>query len=226
MALGTELAVSMTSEEPAWKQRAFERSTKAAKIRAERKLSRFLDAARAIIAEKGTTDFTVQEIVDRSRQSLRSFYQHFGSKHELLLALFEDALSRSAEEVREAAATEADPMEQIRIAIQLLFEQSQAGPTQKRPLFTDFAPQLLISHPAEVKDAHAPLLAVFTEIVARAQAVGEIRADIRARRMASIVMQTVMFLAQSNGVPEDASAHPITADEVWAFCSTGFTRPS
>jgi AcrR family transcriptional regulator len=47
--------------------------------------------ARAIITEKGNTDFTVQEVVDRSRQSLRSFYQHFDGKHELLLALFEDA---------------------------------------------------------------------------------------------------------------------------------------
>jgi AcrR family transcriptional regulator len=224
MALETELAVSMTSEEPAWKQRAFERSTKAAKLRAERKLSRFLDAARAVIAEKGSTDFTVQEIVDRSRQSLRSFYQHFGSKHELLLALFEDALSRSADAIREAAAAETDPMERVKIAVEVLFEQSLYGSTQKRPLFTDFAPQLLISHPVEVKDAHAPLLAVFTEVIIEAQAAGRVRADIKPRRVASMIMQTVMFLAQSNAVPEDVTTHPITAEEVWEFCSHGFAR--
>ena len=35
-------------------------------------------------------DFTVQDVVERSGQSLRSFYQYFAGKHELLLALFEE----------------------------------------------------------------------------------------------------------------------------------------
>jgi uncharacterized protein (DUF1778 family) len=65
-------AVSILSEEPAWKQRAVERATKAAKLRAEKRVQRFLDAAQTIVTEKGTTDFTVQEVVDRARQSLRS----------------------------------------------------------------------------------------------------------------------------------------------------------
>ena len=40
-----------------------------------------------IIAEKKSTEFTVQEVVDRSKQSLRSFYQYFDGKHELMLGL-------------------------------------------------------------------------------------------------------------------------------------------
>ncbi len=82
-------------DEPTWRQRAVERSTRAAKLRAEQRVQRFLDAAQAVITDKGTTDFTVQEVVERSSQSLRSFYQHFDGKHELLLALFEDALRRA-----------------------------------------------------------------------------------------------------------------------------------
>ena len=89
------------SEEPAWKQRAVERSTRAAKVRAEQRVDRFLGAAQKIMIKKGSTDFTVQEVVDASRQSLRSFYQHFSGKHELLLALFEDALRRSADQIRD-----------------------------------------------------------------------------------------------------------------------------
>ena len=96
--------MSVVSEEPAWKQRAVERSTKAAKLRAEQRVQRFLDAAQAVITEKSSTDFTVQEVVDRSGQSLRSFYQHFDGKHELLLALFEDALRRATDQIRAAAA--------------------------------------------------------------------------------------------------------------------------
>jgi AcrR family transcriptional regulator len=214
MGQGTEATVSVRSDEPAWKQRAVERSTKAAKIRAERRVQRFLDAAQAIIAEKGTTDFTVQEVVDRARGSLRSFYQHFDGKHELLLALFEDALLGATEQIRAAAAA-GEPVDRLKIAVQLLFELSVPDPSAQRPLFTDFAPQLLLSHPDEVKAAHAPLLALFTELITEAQAAGQLGSTTSPRRIAALTMQTVMFTAQSN------SEQAITADEMWDFCAHG-----
>ena len=214
--------MSSASEEPAWKQRAVERSTKAAKLRAEQRVERFLDAAQAIITEKGTTDFTVQEVVDRSRQSLRSFYQHFDGKHELLLALFEDALRRATEQIRAAAAGRSEPLDRLKVAVRLLFELCRPDPGAQRPLFTDFAPGLLVSHPAEVRVAHAPLLALLTELMEEAAEAGRLRATAAPRRAAALTMQTVMFVAQSSGVAEDDGARPLTADEVWDFCATGF----
>ncbi|MFB4309665.1 TetR/AcrR family transcriptional regulator [Actinomadura sp. GTD37] len=215
--------MSSTSEEPAWKQRAVERSTKAAKLRAEQRVERFLDAAQAIITEKGTTDFTVQEVVDRSRQSLRSFYQHFDGKHELLLALFEDALRRATEQIRAAASGRSDPLDRLQVAVQLLFELCRPDPAAQRPLFTDFAPGLLASHPAEVRVAHAPLLALLTELMAEAEEAGRLRAATTPRRAAALTMQTVMFVAQSSGVADDdEGGRPITAGEVWDFCASGF----
>ncbi len=213
----------MTSpgEEPAWKQRAVERSIKTAKLRAAQRVQRFLDAAQAIIIEKGSTDFTVQEVVDRSRQSLRSFYLQFDGKHELLLALFEDALSRSASQIRAATAGHGDPLDQLKIAVQLLFEASRPDPMAKRPLFTDFAPRLLVTHPAEVKTAYAPLVVLLTELMQQAATAGQLRPDADPRRMAAMTMRTVMFIAQFSG-PDDAIVQPITADEVWDFCSRGF----
>jgi AcrR family transcriptional regulator len=209
------------SEEPAWKQRAVERSIKTAKLRAAQRVQRFLDAAQAIIIEKGSTDFTVQEVVDRSRQSLRSFYLQFDGKHELLLALFEDALSRSADQIRAATASQSDPLEALKVAIQLLFESSRPDPAAKRPLFTDFAPRLLVSHPSEVKIAHAPLVALLTELMEHASDAGVLRKDVNPKRMAAMTMQTVMFVAQSSG-SDDATVKPISADEVWDCCARGF----
>jgi AcrR family transcriptional regulator len=214
--------VSSPSEEPAWKQRAVERSIRAAKVRAEQRVERFLDAAQAIITEKGTTDFTVQEVVDRARQSLRSFYLQFDGKNDLLLALFEDALNRSADQIRAATDGEADPLARLEIAVKLLFELSRPDPTAQRPLFTEFAPQLLVSHPAAVKVAHTPLLTLLTELMELAEAAGELRAGLNTRRIAAMTMQTVMFTAQSSGGSDDETIHPITSDEVWAFCSRGF----
>lgn len=209
-------------EEPAWKQRAVERSIKTAKLRAAQRVQRFLDAAQAIIAEKGSTDFTVQEVVDRSRQSLRSFYMQFDGKHELLLALFEDALSRAAEDIRAAAQTKTDPLDKLNVAVRMLFEISRPDPSNQRPLFTDFAPGLLVSHPAEVKVAHLPLLVLLEELLTAAAEAGELRPGVKPRRTAAMTMQTVMFIAHSGTAPDDPSAHPITADEVWEFCAHGF----
>jgi AcrR family transcriptional regulator len=217
--------MSTPSEEPAWKQRAVERSTKAAKLRAEQRVQRFLDAAQAIITKKGTTDFTVQEVVDKSRQSLRSFYQHFNGKHELLLALFEDAMRRASDQIREAAAGQEYPMARLKVAVELLFELSRPDPSAQRPLFTDFAPQLLISHPAEVKIAHAPLMTLLTELMTEVEAAKQLRGGVSPRRMAALTMQTVMFVAQSDGAADEETTHPITAEEIWEFCAQGFTRP-
>lgn len=213
--------MSSPSEEPAWKQRAVERSIKTAKLRAAQRVQRFLDAAQAIIIEKGTTDFTVQEVVDRSRQSLRSFYLQFDGKHELLLALFEDALSRSADQIRAATAGKSDPIERLKIAVELLFESSRPDPGARRPLFTDFAPRLLVSHPSEVKIAHAPLLVLLTELMVDAAEAGKLRPGLDPKRMAVMTMQTVMFVAQSSG-SDDATVKLISAEEVWDFCANGF----
>ncbi|MEU5323286.1 TetR/AcrR family transcriptional regulator [Streptomyces sp. NPDC021056] len=212
--------LSTPTEEPAWKQRAVERSTQAAKRRAEQRVERFLDAAQAIMAGKGTTDFTVQEVVDRSQQSLRSFYQHFDGKHELLLALFEDAMSKSAEQLRTAAAEHSDPLDRLKVAVRTLFEISCPDPAAKRPLFTDFALRLLVSHPNELRVANAPLLALLTELMTDLEEAGLLREGFEPRRVAALTMQTVMSNAQSSG---QTGSHPITADEVWDFCAKGFT---
>ena len=115
-----------------------------------------------------------------------------------------------------------DPLEQLKVAVELLYEASRPDPTAKRPLFTDFAPRLLVSHPSEVKVAHAPLLALLTELMEEASEAGQLRTGINPRRMAAMTMQTVMFVAQSSGGTDEASIHPITADEVWDFVANGF----
>ena len=217
----TDMLVTGPGGEPTWKQRAVERSTRAAKLRAEQRVQRFLDAARLVMTEKGSTGFTVQEVVDHSRQSLRSFYQHFDGKQELLLALFEDALCRATEQIRAAASGQSDPLDRLKVAVRLLFELSRPDPAARRPLLTDFAPQLLLSHPAEVRGAHAPLLWLLAELMAEAEAGGKLRAGVHPRLAAALTMRTVMFIAQSSG-QADEHVPVLTADEVWDFCAKGF----
>src|SRR5688572_12333265 len=95
--------------EPAWRQRAVSRSLHAARSRAEERVQRFLDTAFELIDEKGTIEFTIQEVIDRSKQSLRAFYQYFEGKDELLVALFEETLREAFEDLRSAVDAETDP---------------------------------------------------------------------------------------------------------------------
>ncbi len=52
-------------------------------VDSEPREKRFMKSALAILGETGRTDFTVLEVVERSKTSLRSFYQHFSTKDEL-----------------------------------------------------------------------------------------------------------------------------------------------
>jgi AcrR family transcriptional regulator len=201
--------------EPAWKQRAVARSTQAAKQRAEVRVEQYLDAARSVIHSKGAVDFTVHEVVDRARGSLRGFYQQFGGKQELLLALFEDALRRAALQIKAAATTRVDPLERLRVAVEELFALSR--PAAPHPLFADFAPRLVVSYPAEVTAAHAPLQAVFADLLTGALSVGALRTGAHPNRLAGLTMRTIMFIAQTETSPE-----PVTPSEAWEFCSQGF----
>src|SRR5262245_1695079 len=70
-------------------------------VEPESRVSRFMKSALAILGETGRTDFTVLEVVERSKTSLRSFYQHFSTKDELLLALIDKIMAESTRKWRE-----------------------------------------------------------------------------------------------------------------------------
>ena len=99
------------TEAVSWRELAVARSLDSARTRAENRVQRFLDAALELMESGDGKEFTVQEVVDRSGQSLRSFYQYFGGKHELLLALFEESIRTTADHLREWVSEEDDAVE-------------------------------------------------------------------------------------------------------------------
>src|SRR3954470_19495481 len=118
----TEVETSDGGNEPAWRERAVSRSLNAARSRAEQRVQRFLDAAFSLIDEKGTTEFTIQEVIDRSKQSLRGFYEYFDGKDELVLALFEETVREAVADIREAVDAETDPLARVRAFAMTLHE--------------------------------------------------------------------------------------------------------
>ncbi len=220
-----EAGTAHEENQPAWRQRAVSRSLHAARSRAEQRVQRFLDAAFELIDEKGTTDFTIQEVIDRSKQSLRGFYQYFDGKDELLLALFEDSVLESEADLRDVVDAESDPIARLRAFAIRLHEWCEPADTprkrgkhNRRPI-SEFSVQLAVAHPERVKAALEPISRMLLELVEEAVEAGAIEvAD--TRRAAALVQQAVMYSWFGNRLIQDPRKR-ITAEETWEFCLHG-----
>src|SRR5262249_41896556 len=81
---------------PAWQRQSVDRSLRSARARAHARSDRFVAAATRLLEEKASTDFTVQDVVERSKMSIRTFYKYFASKEDLLVAVSETVVAREA----------------------------------------------------------------------------------------------------------------------------------
>jgi len=212
-----------------WRELSVARSLGPARERAERRVQRFLDAALELMTSTSGKEFTVQQVVERSGQSLRSFYQYFDGKHELLLALFEESVRSTAEHLRELAASEPDPGARLhRAAVEYyqMCRPPQEPPTGPRPTsqaMAEFAQQLLTAHPKEAARAFVPLVSLFEELLEDAAGAGVIRSDLAHRRIAGVVLQAIMFNAFAMTI-SGASVKPDggdAAEELWGLVLHG-----
>ncbi len=219
------------------REQAVARSLFTARARAENRLQRFLDAALELMNEgESGRDFTVHEVVERSGQSLRLFYQYFGGKHELLLALFEESVRSTAEFLSQRIDQETDPLERIhRFVIEyyrLCRPPLPGGPVEPLSnawVMVDFAQQLLTSYPTEAALAFDPLVSLFGEVLDDAEAAGSIRPGLRRSPVAGMVLEAVMFNAFSTtiGGTSVRQDDPDPAEELWEFIlhGVGSDRP-
>ncbi len=209
--------------EPVWRQRAVSRSLTAARSRAEQRIQRFLDAAFELIDEKGTTEFTIQEVIDRSKQSLRGFYQYFDGKDELILALFEETVRESIEDYEQALEGVTEPLERLRVFVVRLHEwcdpQERKRGSHNRVPISEFATQLAVAHADRVNATQEPIYRMMLDLIEAANAAGEIQVD-DTRRSASLVMQVVMFSWFGNRIVRSPRLK-IDADHIWQFCLNG-----
>jgi AcrR family transcriptional regulator len=205
-----------------WREHAVARSLDPARLRAEKRVQRFLDAALELMNDESGREFTVQEVVERSGQSLRSFYQYFAGKHELLLALFEESVRSTAEHLQQVVGEVDDPLERLRrftIEYYRLCRPVPKGKARKGgPVaLAEFAQQLLTDHPKEASRAYVPLVTLLEAVLDEAAAAGAIRPDLRYRRIAGVVLQAIsfhVFAATISGTSVRSDGGE-AADELW-----------
>ena len=208
-----------------WRQRAVSKSLSAARTRAEQRAQRLIDAAFELIDEKGTTEFTIQEVVDRSGQSLRGFYQYFEGKDELLFALLEESIDEALTDLREVTESEAEPLARLRAFTIRLHEWCEPiGAKRKRgshnrvPL-SEFSMQLALKDPGRLAAVMAPVSRMVNELLEAAIANGDLEVA-EPRRAALLIQQTVMYGWFMNRLVPNPRAR-ITAEDAWEFCLHG-----
>jgi AcrR family transcriptional regulator len=145
-----------------------------------RNRQRILDAARELFADRGL-GVTLHEIAAHAGVGVGTIYRHFPDKAELIDLLFEEQLERMAELAHQALA-DPDPWH----AVVWFHEQSLELQSRDRGL-----KELLLGIPEAperaVKWRHRlhPLAA---EIIERAQAAGEVRADCETQDFGVVVL--------------------------------------
>ncbi|MER5756376.1 TetR/AcrR family transcriptional regulator [Streptomyces sp. NPDC002088] len=213
-----------------WREQAVARSVDPVRARAEKRVQRFLDAALDLIVSEPGKDFTVQEVVKKSGQSLRGFYQNFSGKHELLLALLEESVYDTAHRLRETVEREPDALSRLRrftVEYHRLCRPSSAASSRQSVEIlgmAEFAQQLLTQDPKEAARAFAPMLALLEGILDEAAAEGSVRSGLDRRAGAGAMLQAIMF----NSFALTISGSPVRSDgedaeALWDLLAHGLT---
>jgi AcrR family transcriptional regulator len=188
---------------------------------AEERVSRFMKTALAILGETGRTEFTVLEIAERSKTSLRSFYQHFSSKDGLLLALVDKVMTESARQWR--ADTDGLPGQ---AALQLLIERVTApASTSKQDSInrglTFYNDHLAESLPSEYARVISPLHTLIQDILRRGITEGAFRNGIEAETHSALILQSVLGAMRLRSLGVELNGRPIEGHHIHEFCVRG-----
>jgi AcrR family transcriptional regulator len=190
-------------------------------VDAEPRERRFMKSALAILGETGRTDFTVLEVVERSKTSLRSFYQHFSTKDELLLALIEKIMSESTRKWREDT-TGLPSAAALRVLINRICTPAESS-TQDRVNrgLTDYNDHLAETLPREYARVLSPLHELIKDIISRGIDEGTFHAGLDVDATAALIMQCALGAMRLRVLGAELNGVPIDPEHIYDFCVSG-----
>jgi AcrR family transcriptional regulator len=221
------MAKSETQEEestdpdslPTWKRQSVERSLQSARARAQDRSDRFVNAGIELIKSTGDTGFTVQEVVDESGMSIRTFYLFFASKDDLLLAIHESIMSSEVEpRLRRRCDDESDPIDKIKTFIDALFELSGNLVPSTRAFIVQ-QHRLAEARPDDLDVAVEPQVNLFIELLSEAADAGRVREGLDVETTARLLHHLILSVVEARVLGSKQSAD-ISPDQVWDLCAT------
>lgn len=156
-----------------------------------------LDAAEAVIAERGYESASIADVLESAGISKGAFYHYFDSKEALLVGLLTSRVDRWAALVDEAIASAASPVDRLRSLVHAL----TVAKTADRSLLISAMPQLYADGNAALnarlrRAAAERFLPRITELVELGAASGDFRVE-SAASSAKVVLSLLQELAEN-----------------------------
>lgn len=206
---------------PAWQRQSMDRSLRSARARAHQRSDRFVAAATELLQEKGSADFTVQDVVERSRMSIRTFYKYFASKEDLLVAVSETVVAREAvPRLKELVDKHRDPVRRLRAFVEGLVELGSGTTKQAARTLTSYQNRLAESRPEDLARAMKPQFDLLVELIEHVARTQPLRRDLTVEDAARLTHSLVLAVVHGRVLGPESAAD-ISARTIWEFCATG-----
>ena len=155
-----------------WQDRVVGRSLARARQRSIERGQTFIDAARTLLRSSDTDRLTVQDVAETAGQSVRTFYQHFAGKDDLLLAVYEEEARGQEERLRRLVDKYDDPLE--RLAAFIIASAETRGSAVGMVALLRFRNRLAETQPRQLAVAMRPIVQLAVELVRDAVEAGAI----------------------------------------------------
>jgi AcrR family transcriptional regulator len=209
-------ATEESEERVRWHERTLERSLQSARVRAISKADRFMSAAIELLRERGQPDFTMLEVAERAGMSLRTFYYHFGSKDDLLLAIIEESIRTHLDSIREAVQKESDPIGQLRAFVYAYYGRPDTDDPASRGM-SIFHLRLAESRADDYTAAYKPQIELLLGILEDGRSNGAFRTDLKVDSMAQFITDVLVYAINMRVLGTHVIGEDLTADELWAL---------
>ncbi len=189
-------------------------------------------AARELIEEGGLDGLTIRAVLARSGLARRAFYDHFAGKDDLLLGVFQSALTGAADRIRGLFEPLETPMQRLEFLVKTIvmgrshlgLDQALRGNRNGAVLSLEHL-RLAQSRPEALKAAVQPLIDLIAEQLREGQAVGQFHvANIEASasliyNLVSTTVHAEMLATERDTI--DIARRRNLAETIWCFCCNG-----
>jgi AcrR family transcriptional regulator len=203
-----------------WHRRVVGRSLRSAAARSVDRGMNLIRAAVTVLDRTNGEDITVQDVADEAGQSLRTLYQYFESKDDLLLAVFEEAMRTYAEMIRQAIDDLDDPLDRLAGAMIAAVRMPEVSGSGLDRGLARLRLKLSESQPALVGRAQSAMTTLVRELVEAAAAPGRIEAaDPEAATYMLLSLNAAFITTETLG--NDAGVRRPDVEGVTSFCLHG-----
>jgi AcrR family transcriptional regulator len=211
-------------EEADWHRRVVGRSLRTATERSIDRGSRLVRAAATLLERSNGDGFTVQDVADEAGQSLRTLYQYFASKDDLLLAVFEEAMRTYARSIRNALVDLTDPLERLGGGVIAALRMPEFSDTGVDRGLARLRLKLGEVEPELVARSQEPVTTVMRDLVAEAADAGELQIDdVEEATYLLLALKSAYITSQTLG--NDFGVRYPSVPTLTMFCLQGLGAP-